>query len=306
MKDRLMVAYHVLREAINKFIDDKVTRMAAAIAFYAILSLTPLLLIALAAAGYIFGTEAAQGQLVDQMRSLTGEAGAEVIQNAIKNAKEPSSGILATIIGVGTLLFAASGVFTELQDSLNTIWGVRPKPGRSFLYIIQDRFLTFAMVLIIGFLLLISLVLSAVLSATGSYLESLLPGMPWLMQLANIGISFIVVMLLFASMLKFLPDVKLTWRQTMWGALITSGLFILGKFAIGLYLGRSSIASPFGAAGSLVVFVVWIYYSNLIFFFGAELTQVIVKKATHNGIRPTKGSERIPSEAPIGADAVKE
>ena len=301
-----MTAYHVMREAVEKFIDDKVTRMAAAIAFYAILSLTPLLLIATAAAGYIFGDEAASGELVNQMRSLVGEAGAEVIQNAIKNANRPSSGILATIIGVATLLFAASNVFTELQDSLNTIWGVRPKPGRSFLYIIQDRFLTFAMVLIIGFLLLVSLVLSAVLAATGNFLNDLVPGVPWLMQFTNVIVSFLIVMLLFASMLKFLPDVHLTWRQTMWGALITSGLFILGKFLIGLYLGRSSIASPFGAAGSLVVFVVWIYYSNLIFFFGAELTQVIVKKATHNGIRPTKGSERVPSEAPIGAEAVKE
>ena len=294
--NRLVGVWKLVRAAGSEWMDDNATRLGAAVAFYSILSLTPLLLLAVAVAGMVFGEEAARGELVNQMRDLIGASGAEVVQTTLANAKEPGSGVLATVIGIVTLLVGASGVFGELHDAMNVVWNVRVKPGRGFWGIVRDKFLSFGMVLSIGFLLLVSLVASTVLTAFGGYLNGLLPGLPALMRLANFVLSLLVVTGLFALLFRYLPDVRAPWRFVWFGAVVTAFLFTLGKFLIGLYLAQAAVATPFGAAGSLVALVVWVYYSALIFFFGAELTQVHARQA---GIEvPTTAiAERIPEPA---------
>jgi membrane protein len=282
----------ILRESASEWSDDNATRLSASLAFYTILSITPLFVIATAIAGAVFGDDAANGALSDQLRGTVGDAGADVAQTAVQNADRPKTGIVATVIGVVTLLFGASGVFGELQGALDTIWNVRPKPGRTILRIIRERFLSFGMVLVIGFLLLVSLVITTGVSAFGKYMGGQLPGFTVLLHVVNFVLSFAIVTLLFALMFKFLPDAKIAWRDVWVGALITAVLFTVGKYAIGLYLGQAGVATPFGAAGSLVAFVVWIYYSGLIVFFGAELTQVTAKHAGR-AITPAPNAEPI-------------
>jgi membrane protein len=276
----------ILKRAGKGWMDDNAMRLAAALAFYTILSIAPLFLIAVAIAGAVFGKDAATGALTDQLRGLLGDAGAEVARTTLEHADKPATGTIATIIGVVTLFIGASGVFGELQGALNAIWNVKPKPGRGIWGTVHDRFLSFSMVLVVGFLLLVSLVVSTTLAAVSKYVIDLAPGVPFLMHTANCVVSFLVVTLLFALIFKFLPDAKIAWRDVWLGALITAILFTIGKYGIGMYLGRASVGTPFGAAGSLVAFVVWVYYSGLIVFFGAELTQV---NAEHFGrrIEPT-------------------
>jgi len=282
----LKETWTILKEAGEGWIEDKASRLAAALAFYTILSVAPMFLIAIAIAGAVFGEEAATGALSDQLRGLVGDAGAEVARTAVEHADKPKAGTIATIIGVVTLLFGASGVFGELQGALNAVWNVKPKPDRGIWGTVRDRFLSFGMVLVVGFLLLVSLVLSTAMAAVGKYADGMAPGIPLLMQTGNFLLSFVVVACLFALIFKYLPDAKVAWRDVWFGALVTAVLFTLGKYAIGMYLGRSAPGTPFGAAGSLVAFVVWVYYSGLIVFFGAELTQVT---AAHAGrkIEPT-------------------
>jgi membrane protein len=241
-------------------------------------SIAPLLLIAISVAGLIFGEEAARGQVVTQIQGMVGREGGEAIEGAIQNASKPSTSILATIIGLATLFLGASGVFGQLKDALNTIWEVKPKPGRGILATIKERFLSFTMVLGVGFLLLTSLVISAALAALGTFMSGLLPGLDILWQVVNFVISFAVVTLLFALIYKVLPDVKIAWRDVWIGAAVTALLFTIGKFLLGLYLGNASVGSAYGAAGSLLVILVWIYYSAQILFFGAEFTQVYAKR----------------------------
>lgn len=269
----------VVKDAGNGWVDHKATRLAAAVAFYTLLSLAPLLVIAVSVAGFVFGEEAARGGLDGQLRQLVGESGAEVLKEALKNtADKPKSGTLATVVGVISLLFGASGVFGELQDSMNTVWEVRPKEGRGVLGLVKDRFLSFGMVLVVGFLLLVSLVLSAVLSAAGGYFERLLPAAPWLPQALNLALSFVVVALLFGLLFKVLPDVSVGWPEVFFGATVTALLFGVGKYLIGIYLGKAGVGSAFGAAGSVVALVVWVYYSALILFFGVELTRAFARR----------------------------
>lgn len=281
----------ITKESYSEWAKDNATRLAASLSFYTILSLTPLFVIVTSIAGLVYGREAAAGELTGQLRSLLGDAGADVVRTALASASEPKSGLLAAVIGVVSLLFGASGVFGELQSALNTIWDVKPKPGRGIWGTIRDRFLSFGMVIVFGFLLLVSLVVSTGLAAVGTYLENLKWGTALLMHLLNFIISTGVITVLFAMMYKFLPDVKIAWRDTWLGAVITAILFTLGKILIGFYLGRAGVASPFGAAGSLVVVVLWVYYSGLILFFGAELTQSTM---THYGrrIEPSDNAER--------------
>ncbi len=288
---RLKTVWTIVRESAIEWISDNTMRLSAALAFYTILSVAPLLVIVIAIAGWVFGTESATRHLESQAQSFVGDAGAEVLKTTIQHAKRPGAGIFASIIGVVTLLFGASGVFGELQGAMNKVWDVKPKPGRGLVAKIRDRFVSFGMVVAIGFLLLVSLVITTVLAALGGYLSSLLPGVPILMQIANFFLSFAVVTVLFAMIFKFLPDVQIAWRDVWFGALVTAGLFTLGKYLIGLYLGRASVATPFGAAGSVVAFVVWVYYSGLIVFFGAELTKVT---ARHMGrqIKPDTNAMR--------------
>jgi len=260
-------------EAFTGWREHKASNMAAALAYYTVFSLAPILVISIAVAGLVFGQEAAEGRIVSQISGLVGRESALALEAMIAAARAPSSSIAATAIGLGTLLFGATGVFGELQDSLNTVWGVKPKPGRGLVRLLKTRFISFTMVLGIGFLLLVSLVVSAAISAIGAWLSGLLPLPELVLQGINLVVSIAVVALLFAMIFRFLPDVDIGWRDVWVGAFFTAVLFGLGKLAIGLYLGKSSLASSYGAAGALVLILVWVYYSAQILFFGAELTR---------------------------------
>jgi membrane protein len=258
----------LFKAAWIEFNKDKASRLAAALAYYTLFSIAPLLLIAIAIAGLVFGRSQAQQQIVDQLRTLMGDAGAKAITEMLISAAKPKTGTFAILIGIVTLLFGAAGVFGQLKDALNTIWNVEQKESGGILSILKERFLSVAMVLGVAFLLLVSLVIDAAISAMGKAL--------W--QPLQLVVSFLVVTFLFAMIFRFLPDVRIEWRDVRFGAAFTSLLFVIGKFLLGLYLGRSAIGSSYGAAGSLVVLLVWIYWSANILFFGAEFTQVYARE----------------------------
>ncbi|MEM9925655.1 MAG: YihY/virulence factor BrkB family protein [Cyanobacteria bacterium P01_D01_bin.50] len=274
----LKIIFRLLKQTFKEWQKDKASRLAAALAYYTVFSLAPLLIIAIAIAGAIFGEEAARGEIVGQIQYLVGQQGAEIIETAIENANKPDVSNVASTLSIIALLFGASGVFAQLQEALNTVWEVKAKPQQGLINFIRKRFLSFSAVLGIGFLLLVSLVVSTVLSALNNYMSGFLPGFDWLWQILNLAISFGVITLLFALMYKFLPDVKIRWNDVWVGAIITTILFVIGKFVLGFYLGRGSFGSTYGAAGSLVVVLAWVYYSAQILFFGAEFTQVYARK----------------------------
>jgi len=286
----------LIKQTVTDWLDDKAPRLGAALAFYSVLSLAPLLVIVLAIAGFVFDEEAARGEIVSQIEGLVGHDGAQAIQDLIVHAQRPAEGILATLLGTITLLLGASGVFGELQDSLNTIWEVRPKPGRGIWGMIRDRFFSFAMVLGTAFLLIVSLVVSATLAAAGNFATELMPAWEVILPLIGMVISFAIITLLFAAIFKFVPDVRIAWRDVWIGAIVTAALFSLGKYALGLYLGRSGVSSAYGAAGSLVVLVIWVYYSAQILFFDAELTQVYAR-SRGSDIVPSRNAESVLVEA---------
>ena len=295
----LKESFAILKQSASEWMEDQSPTLGAALAYYTVFSLAPLLIIAIAIAGLVFGPEAAQGQIFEQLRGLMGEASAKSMQDLVESANaKPATGIFATVIGIVTLLFGASGVFGQLQTSLNAIWGVQPKPGRGFLGIIQDRILSFGFILVVGFLLLVSLVLTAAVALVGEWFGGMLPGMEFLIQILNSGLSLAVITLLFAMIFKFLPDAKIAWHDVWIGALITAALFTVGKFALGLYLGKSGVGSSYGAAGSLIVLLLWVYYSSQILFFGAEFTQVYANRfGSHvapadNAVAVQKNSEQ--------------
>jgi membrane protein len=272
-------AFSLLKTTVFEWLDDQAPTLGAALAYYTVFSLAPLLVISISIAGLVFGAEAAQGQIFDHLRGLLGDASGRAIQQIVQSASaEPKTGLLATLIGFITLLFGASGVFGQLQASLNIIWGVQPKPGRGILGIIRDRILSFGFILVVGFLLLVSLLLTAAIAFVGQQFGARVPGMEALVQLLNTILSLVVITLLFAMMFKILPDANIAWRDVWIGAFITALLFTVGKFALGFYLGRSGVASSYGAAGSLIVLLVWVYYSSQIVFFGAEFTQVYANR----------------------------
>ncbi|MGG6266471.1 YihY/virulence factor BrkB family protein [Leptolyngbya sp. AN03gr2] len=275
---RFKTIVRLVRDTVNEWNEDNVPLLAAALSYYTMFSLAPLLIIVIAIAGAIYGEEAARGEIVQQIQGLVGQDGAEFIQSMIQNASRPDSGGgIATLVGVGFLIFGASGVFGQLQTALNTIWEVKPKPGRAVKSFVQARFLSFAMVLVIGFLLLVSLVLSAALSGVSGYFGGFLPEAFQIGRVLNFVLSFALITVLFASIYKFLPDVEVPWKNLWVGAAVTAVLFNIGKFLIGLYLGNSSVGSTYGAAGSLVVVLLWVFYSAQILLFGAEFTQVYSK-----------------------------
>ncbi len=275
---RFKVVWGLLKETFAEWNKDKVSRLAAALAYYTIFSLAPLLIIAIAIAGAVFGKAAANGEIVGQLQGLIGKPGADLIQTAITNASQPKQGNIASIVSVIVLLFGASGLFAQLQDALNTIWEVQPKPGRGIIPMIRDRFLSFGMVLGVGFLLIVSLVASAILGTVSTYFHNFLPGADFLWQIVNFVLSFAVTTLLFGLIFKLLPDVKIVWSDVWIGAALTSGLFSVGRFVLGQYLGSNSFGSIYGAAGTLVVILAWIYYAAQILFVGAEFTKVYARK----------------------------
>jgi membrane protein len=266
---------NLFQQSYQEWTNDKAARLGAAISYYTVFSLAPLLVITIAVASFVVGGDTARHSIIQTMGGLVGQDGGKAIEGMIDNAsKNQSSGIIATVIGVAMLLAGASGVFVELQGALNTVWGVEEKPNEGMLAFLRNRMMSFAMVLSIGFLLLVSLVLSAVLTAVGDWVSHTLPGGAFAWHVVNGVVSLLMSAGMFAMIFKFLPDVRVAWRDVAVGALVTALLFTLGKALIGLYLGKSSTASVFGAAGSLAVVFVWVYYSAQILLFGAEFTQV--------------------------------
>lgn len=295
----------MLVETVNRFVADAAPRLGAALAYYTVISLAPLLLVFVGVMGQVLGQEAARGEIVGQISGTIGPEAAELVQQALEAAGQGDSGLVATIVGAVVLFIGATTVFANLNGSLNTIWGVEPVPGEGGLLrqvrnFFVDRLTTFMVLLGIGFLLLVSFVVSAGIEAAATFFADQLPVPPGTLRLVNLGVSLGVITALFAYIYRTVPDVQLSWHDVFTGAFITAVLFTLGKYLIGIYVGRSSVGSAYGAAGSLVVLLVWIYYSALIFFLGAEFTQVY---ATRRGrkLQPAPGFRKKRSPSPDGA-----
>lgn len=263
----------VLVESLTSWIDHRAASKGAALAFYTLFSMTPILVLAIAFAGYVFGAEAAQGEIVAQVQGLVGPNGAQAIQALLAAAQDPASGLVATLVASVLLLLGATSVFVELKSSLDELWGVESPRQSAFGEFLRSRLLSFGMVLVLAFLLLISLVVSAALAMLERHAGVVLSGSAAVLAAISSLISFGVIACLFAVIYKTLPDAPLSWRDVWIGAAFTAGLFSLGKYAIGLYLGNSGVASSFGAAGSLIALLLWVYYSAQIFFLGAEFTR---------------------------------
>jgi membrane protein len=272
----IKVVWELVRDTASEWWRHNAPRLGASLAFYTMLSAAPLLVIVTYIASMAFGEQAAKGQIVHEFGGMIGREGAQIVQTMLANAYHPTAGIWASIIGLVVLLVGATGVFAELQDALNTIWDVQPKPSAGIWAAVKSRILTFALVLVIGFLLLVLLVISATLTAVSDWLGQSGPAPLW-HTLDPLG-SLVVITLLFAAIYKILPDADLAWRDVWIGAALTAVLFTLGKYLIGLYLGSSGMSTTYGAAGSLAVFLIWIYYSAQIFYFGAEFTQVYARR----------------------------
>ena len=274
-----------LAETFNDWSEHKDARLGAALAYYSVFSLGPLIVIAISIAGLAFGQEAVQGQVTGAIRGLLGDTGAQAVEAMLKGADRPREGMLATILGLGTLLFAAIGVVVQLKDALNTVWEVKSPPGKGLWRFARTYVLSLAGVLALGFLLLISLLLTAALSAVGKYIAPYLP--EGALQIAGSAASFAVIGVLFAMMFKWLPDTRVEWRDVWLGAILTAALFELGKFVIGFYIGKQGLESTYGAAASIVVVLIWIYYSAQLVLMGAEFTQVYARRY---GSRRSKSS----------------
>jgi membrane protein len=266
--------WRLLKAAFDGWWADRAMSLGASIAFFTVFSLAPMLLAAIAVAGLVFGREAAQGAIVAELGGLVGETGAKAIEAMIASASNIGSGVIGTMVGIITFVLVSTGAFVELQDDLNLIWKVKPRESSGVTVFLRTRILSLALVVGIGFLLLVSLILDAGLTALGSYLEAGFSGASVILQILNSAAAFAVAVLLFAMIFKILPDVDLTWRDVGTGAVITGVLFTVGKFLIGLYLGMSTIASSFGAAASIITILLWVYYSSLILLYGAEFTKV--------------------------------
>ncbi len=280
-------AWDLVQRTVVSWVDINAPRLGASLAFYTMLSIAPLLVICIAIAGLAFGRQAAQGSVVAQIEGLVGYQGGKAIQSLLLDAAKPASSIFATALGVVTLLFGASGVFAELRDSLNLVWGVKSAGVMGLKGFVRYRFVSFMMVLAIGFLLMVSLVLSAAIAAAGKFFSQFLPAPEAVLHLGTVALSFVAMTVLFALLYKLVPDVPIEWQDVWIGAAVTAALFSIGKFLIALYLGKASVGSAYGAAGSLVVFLVWVYYSSQIFFLGAQFTRVYAQ--THGSRAPARG-----------------
>jgi membrane protein len=288
----------VLKRAFAGWWDDNVPRLGASLAYYTLFALSPVLLVATSIAGLVFGPDAVRGEIVGQIQGLVGRQGAEAVQAMLESAARPSSSIPATIVGLVTFFLGATGAFLELQTALNAIWRVKPRPGVSVRAFLVQRLISFGLVVGVGFLLLVSLLVSAALSALNRYLGHIFPALTAVWEAANVLVSLFVITLLFAMIYKVLPDVRLRWRDVWIGALVTAGFFSIGKQLIGLYLGTSSVASSYGAAGSVVVLLVWVYYSAQVVLLGAEFTRFYVERFRGQP-PPMKHAQPDPSPPPL-------
>ena len=314
--------WELVKKAGSAWVDDYAPSMGAALSYYTVFSLAPLLLIVVAIAGLVFGDEAVRGELFGQLNGLMGEDAAKAIEGLLVSVSEPKKGILATVVGIGLLLLGATTVFGELQDALDRIWRAPARDKASGLWgLVRARLLSFGMILGIAFLLMVSLVLGAVIAALGKVFDGFFGGWETLAQIVNLAIGFGLTTAVFALIYKMMPRVKVDWRDVWVGAIVTSLLFTLGKFLIGLYIGKSGVASGFGAAGSLVVIFVWVYWSSQVFLFGAEFTWVYanshgsrrhipgaaaqVEQKTEDGAKPIPARSETgtpPLEAPLPAE----
>ena len=286
----------LFKQTFSEFSEDKAPRLGAALAYYTIFSLAPLLMIAIAIAGFVLGREAVQGQVAHQLSGVFGKTTADALNDMIKNAAKPKSGAIAAIIGIVTLLLGAAGVFGQLKDALNTIWNVEPKKSGGVMGMIKQRFLSMAMVCGSGFLLLVSLLIDAAISAASNRLTS--GSEAAIFQVIQLIVSLAIITFVFAAIFKYLPDLpaKLPWKDVWFGAAFTAVLFVLGKFGLGLYIGKAAPGSSFGAAGSLVVLLIWIYWSAQILFFGAEFTQVYSRSHGSMKAQGSKAQQRAREE----------
>ncbi len=288
-------------DTFDSWLNHNAPRLGASLAFYTLLSLAPLLIFLIAIAGAIYGRQAAERQLVWQMKDLLGYDGAEMVQTMLRGASKKSSGVTATVVGILALLYGASSVMAELRDALNTIWCVPQRSltrVQSVLAIVKDRTKALGAITAVGFLLIVSLTASVALSAFSAHFGSFLPLPAWVLQCVDFLLTYVMIAIVFAVMYKYLPDLQVEWRDVILGAALTSLLFAIGKLLIGIYLGSAGIASTYGAAGSLVVLLVWVYYSAQIFFLGAEFTQTYAQRF---GSRPCDriGKEIVIGDAPV-------
>ena len=298
----LGLSFSLLKQTAQEWVDDKAPQLGAALAYYTVFSLAPLVLVILAIVGFIYRDDpaGAWNKIMAQMGYFLDQSAIHTVQGIAQTASKPSKGWMATAIGILLALFGASGVFGQLQDALNTIWGVKLKPGAGILGFLRVRFLSFSMVGGICFMLLVSLVLESVLKGFSHYVQAALPGGIVVAMAAYWIFDLTVIILLFAVIFKFLPDAEVQWRDVWVGAALTAVFFAVGKWALGLYLGSGSAASAYGAASSLITLLLWVYYSAQILLFGAEFTQVYASRAGRE-VTPSKHAERIEAR-PSGPD----
>ncbi|MBC7234319.1 MAG: YihY/virulence factor BrkB family protein [Chloroflexi bacterium] len=282
--------FQLLKASYKRWNQDKVPRFSAALAYYMLLSLPALLVVILTLAAWIYDRSMAKEALLAQVRAMIGVRAAEMVGQILKSVKVPKGNGIAMILGIAGLLLASSAVFAELQGALNTIWGVRPKPGRGILGVIKERVLAFLMVGLTGLLLIVLLLLSAGLAALDEFLSQVLPISVRLVRVGDQLLSFLIITVLFALVFRLVPEVRIAWRDVWVGALVTAALFTIGKFALGLYLGNTDLTGVYAAAGSLVLILIWFYYSAQIFFFGAEFTWVYAHRF---------GAQMVPAEGPV-------
>jgi len=291
MKDRIN-AWNLIRETLKESIDDSLLRLSAALSYYAVFSLAPLLLIVVSIAGLVFGDDAAAGVLSGQLTATMGQQAAETVQEMIARSREPSDNVVATVVGIAMMLLGSTGVFLQLQDALNTVWGLQAREGQGMAGMIRNRLLSFSVVLGIGFLLLISLMLGTAVHGASGWLATVAPLPPVLWSLIERLASFAVTSLLFATIFRVLPDADIAWGDVWHGAVATSLLFSVGQYGLSWYLARESTASSYGSAGALVLILLWVYYSSIILLFGAELTQVLARVRGRN-IMPNERAVRV-------------
>lgn len=271
-------AWEILKDSAKEFSNDKAMKLSASLAYYTVFSLAPMLIVIISLSGFFFGEEAMQGEIYNQIKGLVGEKAALQIQEMIRSINLSGNNLLSTIIGVAILLIGATGVFIEIQDSINYIWGIKAKPQRGLLKMIVNRLLSFSMVVSLGFLMMVSLIINAILMAISQKLASFFPDLTvYIVNVFNFALTFCIIVVLFAIIFKVLPDAKIKWKDVRTGAIVTGILFLFGKFGISYYLGHSDVSSAYGAAGSLIIILVWVYYSSTILFFGAEFTKVYAR-----------------------------
>lgn len=280
---RVTLLVQTLGAAARAWWSDDALRLGASLAYYTLFAIGPVLLVAIAIAGLVFGPDAVRGEIVGQLDGLIGREGAQAVQALLEGASQRQAGIFATIVGTVALIIAATGAFLELQVALNTIWRVKPKPGMFVKALVVDRLRSFGLVVAVGFLLLVSLVITAALAALSAWLSRRAPGFPITLNIMSVLVALIVTSGLFAMLFRFLPDVRLHWTDVATGSAVTAVLFMIGQQAIGFYLGQSSTRSSYGAAGSVMILLLWVYYSCQILLFGAEFTRLW---AARHGVKP--------------------